>query len=69
MHTSEFAKAHAGSLRVGRSVALQPVYRGKRTPPSEATLAKRAQEAREAARGTCSCGMALLPTGSCPFGC
>lgn len=72
MHMStytEFATRHAAPLRVGRAVANMPVYRGPLNAPSEATLAKRAQEARDMARGTCpECYMLLTPTG-CPNGC
>lgn len=66
---TEYATRHATPLLVGRSVANKPVFKGKRTPPSEATLAKRAQEARDMARGTCpECFMLLTPTG-CSNGC
>lgn len=58
--------AHGGPLLVGRSVANAPTYKGKRNPPSEATLAKRAAEARLAARGTCgSCFTKFTPAGTC----
>lgn len=41
-------------------------YRGPKTPPSEATLARRASEAREAARTLCGvCFTHVLPSGEC----
>lgn len=41
-------------------------YRGPLTPPSAATLARRASEAREASRPLCgSCFTHTLPSGEC----
>lgn len=64
--TQETLARHGGPLRVGRSVANKPVYRGPRNEPSEETLLKRAQEARTLSRGTCSeCHLLLPANGEC----
>ena len=53
-------------LLVGRSVANAPAYRGPKNKPSAATVARRASEARLAARPVCpTCFTHKSPSGAC----